>query len=48
MMRQRNSCQKKDEEITVRDLLKTDINNTSEQEFSTTVIRKLAGLERSI
>ena len=49
MTRQRNSPQKKDqEEITTRDLLKTDISNISEQEFRTTVIKILAGLERSI
>jgi len=39
MTRWRNSPQKKDqEEITARDLLKTDISNMSEQEFRTTVI----------
>lgn len=44
-----NSPQKKDqEEITARDLLKTDTSNIYEQEFRTTVIRILAGLERSI
>ena len=30
------------------DLLKTDTSNISEQEFRTTIIRILAGLERSI
>ena len=38
--------QKIQEEITARELLKTDINNISEQEFR--VIRLLAGLEKSI
>ena len=49
MKRWKNSPQKKDqEEITARDLLKTDVSNISEQEFRTAVIRPLAGLERSI
>ena len=39
---------KDQEEITARDLPKTDRNNTSEQEFRTTVIRLIAGLEKSI
>lgn len=48
MRRRRNSPLKKgQEEITTRDLLKTDISNISEQEFRTTVIRLQAGLERS-
>ena len=34
MMKQKNSPQKKfQEEMTARELLKTDINNISEQEF---------------
>ena len=36
------------EEIIARDLPKTDINNILEQEFRTSVIRLLAGLEKSI
>ena len=49
MKRWRNSPQKKDqEEITARDLLKTDITNISEQEFKTTVIRLIPGLEKNI
>ena len=39
---------KDQEEITARDLLKKDISYLSEQEFRKTVIRILAGLERSI
>ena len=39
---------KDQEEITARDLPKTDRNNTSEQELRTTVIRLIAGLEKSI
>ncbi|KAF0876373.1 LORF1 protein, partial [Crocuta crocuta] len=46
--RWRNSPQGKgQEEITARDLLSTDISNISDQEFRTTVIRLLAGLEKS-
>ena len=49
MTQWRNSHQKKSqEEITDRDLLKTDISNISEKEFRTVVIRLLAGLARSI
>ena len=39
---------KDQQEIIARDLLKADITNIYEEEFRTTVIRKLAGLERSI
>ena len=39
---------KDQQEITARDLLKADITNIYEEEFRTTVIRILAGLERSI
>lgn len=42
------SPKKRLEEITARDLLKTDISNISEQEFSRTLMRILGGLERSI
>ena len=46
--RWRNSPQKKGHEgISARDLLKTDINNISGQEFRTTVIRLIAGVEKS-
>ena len=48
MTRQRNSPQKKDQEITARDLLKTNICSKSEKELKTTVMRTLAGIERSI
>ena len=49
MEKQKNSPQKKgQEEIIGRDLLITDISNISEQEFRTTVIRLLAGLEKGI
>ena len=41
--------QKRDqEEITVWDSLKTNISNMSEQEFRSTIIGLLVGLERSI
>ena len=42
------SQKKYQEEITARDLLKTDISNISEQEFRITIIRILVGVERSI
>ena len=49
MTRWRNVPQKNgQEEITIRDLFKTDISNIYEQEFRTTVIRILPGHERSI
>ena len=49
MIRQRNSPQKKvQEEITARELLKTDKNNIPEQEFRITLIRLIAELEKSI
>ena len=49
MTRRRNSPQKKNqEEITARDLLKTDISSIPEQEFIITVIRIRAELEISI
>ena len=49
MTRERNSPQKKGQEkITARDWLKKDINKYIEQEFRTTIIRLLAGLEKSI
>ena len=49
MMKQENYPQKKiQEEITDRELLKTYINNIYEQESRITVIRLIAGLEKSI
>ena len=49
MIRWRISLQKKDQtKIIAIALLKTDKSNISEQEFRTTVIKILAGLERSI
>ena len=49
MTRWRNSSHKKgQEEITAKDLLKTDRCNISKQEFRITVLRLLAGLEKSI
>ena len=49
MMKWKNSPQKKlQEEITAKKLIKTDINNITEQEFSIIVIKLIAGLEKSI
>ena len=49
MTKQKNSPQEKfREKITSRELLKTDIHNTSEQEFRITAIRLIAGLKESI
>ena len=49
MMKQKNSPQKKfQEEMTAKELIKTDINNITEQEFRITVIRLIAGLGKSI
>ena len=49
MTRWRDSLNKKGQEnIIARDLLKTDINNIPEQEFRTTVIRQIAGFDKSI
>ena len=48
MTKQSNSPQKKvQEEMTARELFKTDINNVSEQEFRITVLRLIAGLEKT-
>ena len=48
-MKRKNSPQKKfQEEMTPRELLKTDINNISDQEFRIIVIRLIAGFEKSI
>ena len=47
MTKQRNSPQKKEqEEITARDLTNTDTSKMSEQEFKTTIIKILAGVEK--
>lgn len=49
MPRGKNSSQKKEQEkVTSRNLIKTDISNMPDPEFKTTIIRKLAGLEKSI
>ena len=48
-MKQKNSPQKKfQEEMTAKELIKSYINNISEQEFRRIVIRLIAGLEKSI
>ena len=49
MMTWKNCPQKKfQEEMTAKELLKTDINNMTEQKFRIIVIRLIAGLEKSI
>ena len=49
MMKQKNSPQKKfQEEVIARELLKTYINNTLDQDFRIIVIKLIAGLEKSI
>jgi len=49
MPRWRNSSQKKEQEkVTARDLIETDLNKMPEPEFKTTIIRILAGLDKSI
>ena len=49
MMKRKNSSQKKfQEEMTARELLKTDINNISDQEFRIIVTRLIIQLEKSI
>ena len=49
MTKQKNSPQKKfQEEVTAKELIKTDISNTTEQEFRIIVIKLIAGLEKSI
>ena len=48
-MKWKNSPQEKfQKEMTARELLKTDINNISDQEFRIMVIRLIPGLEKSI
>ena len=49
MTKRKNSPQKKfQEEMTARELLKTDLNNISEQEFRIIVIILITGLEKII
>ena len=49
MIKWKNSLENKfQKEMTSGELLKTDINNISEQEFRIIVIRLIAGLEKSI
>ena len=49
MLKQKNSLQKKfQEEMVAKELIKTDINNITEQEFRILVIRLITGLEKSI
>ena len=49
MIKQKNSPQKKfQEEMTAKELVKTDIKNITEQEFRIIVIRLITGLEKSI
>ncbi|KAF0886512.1 LORF1 protein, partial [Crocuta crocuta] len=49
MMKRKNSPPKKfQEELTAKELLKTDISNISEQEFRKTVIKLIAGLEKGM
>ena len=46
---QRNSSQKKKQEkVMARDLIETDISNMPDPEFKATIIRIVAGLEKSI
>ena len=48
MPRQRNSSQKEErEKVTARDLIETDMSNMLDSEFKATIIRILAGLEKS-
>ncbi|KAF0877000.1 LORF1 protein, partial [Crocuta crocuta] len=49
MTKRKNSPPKKlQEEMTARELLKTDISNITEQEFRTIIIKVIAGLEKSM
>ena len=48
-MKQKNFPQKKfQEEMTVKELIKKDISNITEQEFRITGIKLIAGLEKNI
>ena len=49
IMKQKNSPQKKfQEEMATKELIKTDINSITEQEFKIIVIKLIAGLGKSI
>ena len=49
MMKRRNSPQKKLQEVaTANDLIKNDLGNIAENEFKITVMKLIAGLEKSI
>jgi len=49
MPKWRNSSQKKEQEkVIARDLIKTNISNMSDEDFKATIIRILAGLEKSM
>ena len=50
MTRQKNLPQKKEQEAVpkARDLINTDISNMSELEFRMTILKVLAGLEKSM
>ena len=49
MTKRKNSPQKNVQEITTaNELIKNDLNNTTESEFRITVIKLIAGLENSI
>ncbi|KAF0875346.1 LORF1 protein, partial [Crocuta crocuta] len=49
IMKRKNSPPKKfQEELTAKELLKTDISNITEQQFRTIVIKLIAGLEKSM
>ena len=49
MPRWKNLSQKKEEEkVMVRDLIETDMTNMPSPELKATIIRTLAGLEKSI
>lgn len=49
MRRWRNSFQKKEQEkVTARNLIETDLSKMPEPEFKTTIVRILAGLDKSI
>ena len=48
MMKRKNSPQKKfQEEVTAKELIKTDLSNITEQEFRIRVIKLIAGLEKT-
>ena len=48
-MKQKNSPQKKlQEEVTAKELIKTDLSSITEQEFRIIVIKLITGFEKSI